>query len=80
MQFDNGRHSSLSFRQWDLMAELVLQISSLSFQYERSRKKLNILKLYVTYLGFCGVYSFLLFLSLLGPHNTLIEGYTSYFW
>ena len=27
---------------WDLMAELVLQISSLSFQYECSRIKLNI--------------------------------------
>ena len=62
----------------DLMAELVLQISILSFQCECSRIKLNIFRLYVTYLGFCGVYSSLLFLSLLGSHNTLVEGYTYY--
>ena len=59
--FDNGRHGPLSFKLWDLMAELVLQISYLSFRYECSRIKLNMLKLYVTYLGFCGVYSFLFF-------------------
>ena len=41
--------------------------------------KFEYIKLYVTYLGFCGVYSFLFFLSLLGFHNTLVKGYMSYF-
>ena len=52
------------------MAELVLQISSLSFQYECSRINLNILKLFVTYLGFCGVYSFLF--------STIVIGFPYY--
>ena len=56
----------------------MLQISSLSFQYECSRIKLNMLKLYV-HLEFCGFYFLLFFLSLLGFHNTLVGGYTSYF-
>ena len=37
-----------------------------------------IIKLYVP-LEFCETYSLLSFLSLLGSHNTLVEGYTSYF-
>ena len=51
MSFDDGRLGSLSFRPVNLMAELVLQISGLSFQYECSRINLDILKLYVHLLG-----------------------------
>ena len=58
--FDNDRHGRLSCRLWNLMAEIMLQISSLSFQYECSKIKLNLLKLYNHLLGvFWNLFSFL---------------------
>ena len=55
------------------MAELVLQISSLSFQYKCSRIKLNILKLYVHLLEMLWNLFSSIFLSLFGFHTTLAD-------